>query len=118
MQELAKAHASLPPVAELTATLRELAPQVAAHGSFNFMLSHGEALWAHCSTRLSYLVRQHPFQEARLQDEDISVDFARLTTPSDRVAVIVTEPLTRDEAWVAFAPGELKVFVAGEPLCA
>ena len=116
MQELAKAHARLPPVAELTATLRELVPQIAAHGTFNFMLSQGEALWAHCSTKLSYLVRQHPFHEARLQDGDISVDFSQLTTPSDKVAVIVTEPLTRDEPWVAFAPGELKVFVAGEPL--
>ena len=116
MQELAKAHASLPPVAELTATLRELVPAVAAHGTFNFMLSQGEALWAHCSTKLSYLVRQHPFREAQLQDDDMRVDFAQLTTPSDRVAVVVTEPLTADEAWSAFAPGELKVFVGGLPL--
>jgi len=116
MQELAKAHARLPPVAELTATLRELAPVVAAHGSFNFMLSQGEALWAHCSTHLSHLVRQHPFLEARLQDEDMRVDFAQVTTPADRVAIVVTEPLTRDEAWTAFAPGELKVFVGGEAL--
>ena len=116
MQELSKAHARMPSVAELTTTLRELVPQIAAHGSFNFMLSQGEALWAHCSTRLSYLVRQHPFQQARLQDDDISVDFARLTTPTDRVALIATDPLTCDEAWAAFAPGELKVFVWGEPL--
>jgi predicted glutamine amidotransferase len=32
------------------------------------------------------------------------------------VAVIVTDPLTCDEAWIAFAPGELKVFVGGEPV--
>ena len=116
MQELSKAHARMPSVAELSATLRELVPQIATHGSFNFMLSQGEALWAHCSTKLSYLVRQHPFQVARLQDDDISVDFARLTTPTDRVALIATDPLTCDEAWVAFAPGELKVFVGGEPV--
>jgi glutamine amidotransferase len=116
MQELAKAHASLPPVGELTATLRELAPVVAAHGTFNFMLSQGEALWAHCSTSLSHLVRRHPFQEARLQDDDMRVDFAHVTTPADRVAIVVTEPLTRDESWTAFAPGELKVFVGGEAL--
>jgi glutamine amidotransferase len=114
MQELAKAHASLPPVTELTATLRELAPVVAAHGTFNFMLSQGDALWAHCSTNLCHLVRRHPFQEARLQDDDMRVDFAHVTTPADRVAIVVTEPLTSDEAWTAFAPGELKVFVAGE----
>jgi predicted glutamine amidotransferase len=118
MQELAKAHAGVPPIAELTATLRELAPQVAAHGTFNFMLSNGEALWAHCSTRLHYLLRRHPFQQARLQDEDLSVDFAKLTTPNDRVAVVVTEPLTCDETWTAFAPAELKVFVGGDVLAA
>jgi predicted glutamine amidotransferase len=113
MQELAKAHADLPPVGELTATLAELVPRIAAHGSFNFMLSNGQALWAHCSTKLSWLVREHPFRKARLQDEDISVDFAEMTTHADRVAVVVTEPLTADEAWRAFAPGELKVFVNG-----
>ena len=113
MQELAKAHASVPPVDELTATLAELVPRVAAHGSFNFMLSHGEALWAHCSTKLYYLERSHPFKSVRLQDEDMSVDFAQLTTPQDRVVVVVTEPLTLDEPWVAMAPGELKVFVDG-----
>jgi len=115
MQELAKAHAGVPPVAELTTTLRELVRQPAAHGSFNVMLSNGEALWAHCSTRLHHVVRQHPFARASLQDDDVTVDFAEHTSPTDRVAVIVTEPLTRDEAWSAFAPGELRVFVDGAP---
>ena len=113
MQELSKAHADLPPIAELTNTLAELVPRIAAHGSFNFMLSNGQALWAHCSTRLSWVVREHPFRPARLQDEDMSVDFAELTTPADRVAVVVTEPLTTDEPWQAFAPGELRVFLNG-----
>ncbi len=113
MQELAKAHASVPSVAELTATLRELVPLAAAHGTFNFMLSNGEALWAHCSTKLHWLVREHPFRSAHLADEDLSVDFASVTTPADRVAVIVTEPLTADERWNALAPGELAVFRDG-----
>ncbi len=113
MQELAKAHASVPSVDELTATLAELAPQAARHGTFNFMLSNGQALWAHCSTRLHYVERAHPFRNARLQDADISVNFADLTTPSDRVAIVVTEPLTTDEVWQAMAPGELTVFVDG-----
>ncbi|MBS0441381.1 MAG: class II glutamine amidotransferase [Proteobacteria bacterium] len=113
MQELAKAHASLPGVAELSATLRELVPGIEAHGSFNFMLSNGQALWAHCSTKLHWLVREHPFRSARLADEDLSVDFSALTTPSDRVAVVVTEPLTADERWNPLAPGELAVFRDG-----
>ena len=116
MQEFAKAHAGVPPVLELTTTLRELVPVTAAHGTFNFMLSNGEALWAHCSTRLHHIVRQHPFRRASLQDEDVTVDFAEVTSPRDRVAVVVTEPLTHDEIWTAFAPGEIRVFVDGAPV--
>jgi glutamine amidotransferase len=113
MQELSKAHASVPSIEELTTTLAELAPQAARHGTFNFMLSNGQALWAHCSTNLHYIERRHPFGRARLQDEDMSVDFSDVTTPNDRVAIVVTEPLTQDEAWTRMRAGELKVFVDG-----
>jgi predicted glutamine amidotransferase len=116
LQELAKSHAGVPSVAELTRTLRELLPRLHAHGTFNLLLSNGQALWAHGSTKLYWLQRQHPFRQARLADEDLSVDFAALTTPDDRVAVVATEPLTTGEAWQAFAPGELKVFVDGAAL--
>lgn len=115
LQELAKSHADVPPVAELTLTLRELVPQVARHGTFNFLLSNGEALWAHASTSLCYVVRQHPFGHATLRDEDLSVNFAEHAAPGDRVAVVVTTPLTSNEVWTPFAPGELKVFVDGAP---
>jgi predicted glutamine amidotransferase len=113
MQELAKAHASVPSIDELTHTLRELAPVVARHGTFNFLLSNGQALWAHATTKLAWVERRHPFGRARLADEDLSVDFGGVTTPRDRVAVVATEPLTADESWTAFAPGELRVFVDG-----
>ncbi|WP_442975289.1 class II glutamine amidotransferase, partial [Salmonella enterica] len=93
-----------------------LAAPIARHGSFNFLLSNGDALWAHASTRLHWLLRQHPFQAARLQDRDLTVNFAEHTTPEDRVIVVVTEPLTADEAWQAFLPGELKVFQDGRLL--
>ena len=114
MQELAKAHASVPSIAELTRTLRELATQPAAHGTFNFTLSNGQALWAHASTKLHHLLRAHPFATASLHDDDLTVNFADHTSVHDRVAIVVTEPLTRDEPWVAFAPGELRVFVDGQ----
>ena len=93
MQELAKAHADVPSIQELTATLRELAAVPAAHGTFNFTLSssHGQALWAHCSTHLHHIVRQHPFGGASLRDDDVTVDFAAQTSVHDRVAVVVTE---------------------------
>jgi glutamine amidotransferase len=118
MQELAKAHASVPSVEELSHTLRELLPQPAAHGTFNVLLSNGQALWAHCSTHLHALERRHPFGAARLADEDLSVDFSALTTPQDRVCVVATEPLTHDEPWQALAPGEMRVVVAGQTVSA
>ncbi len=115
MQELAKAHAAVPSVAELTRTLGELLPQAAAHGTFNLLLSNGQALWAHGSTQLHWLLREHPFRSAHLSDEDLSVDFAQHTSASDHVAVVATEPLTRDERWHAIAPGTLQVFQHGRP---
>jgi predicted glutamine amidotransferase len=114
MQELAKAHASVPSIDELSRTLAELLPQPAGHGTFNCLLSNGQALWAHASTALHWLERRHPFGAAPLADEDLSVDFAALTRESDRVALVATQPLTSDEPWQAFAPGELRVFVSGQ----
>ena len=64
-------------------TLAELVAGIAAHGVFNLMLSDGSALFAHCSTKLCYVVRRYPFDTARLADEDLSVDFSQLTTPND-----------------------------------
>jgi glutamine amidotransferase len=116
MQELAKNHARMPSIPDLTQTLAELAPQIARHGTFNFLLSQGEALWAHCTTQLHYVLRRHPFADAQLQDADLTVDFAEHTTPQDRVAVVVTQPLTTNETWVALTPGELAVFVDGDRL--
>ena len=118
MQELAKSHANLPSVQELSITLRELAAQAAKHGTFNFLLSNGQALWAHASSNpgspiLYHVERQHPFTHATLSDEDVSVNFQEHTQPTDRVAVVVTAPLTTNETWTAFAPGELKVFENG-----
>ena len=105
-----------PSTAELSDALRELTAEIASYGVFNMMLSDGSALYAHCSTRLHYLIRQYPFAQAKLSDEDLAVDFSEVTTPNDRVAIIVTEPLTTNETWQPFSPGELKVFVDGAPV--
>jgi predicted glutamine amidotransferase len=105
-----------PALPALRAALAELVGIIGAHGTFNMMLSNGTALFAHCATKLCYVVRQYPFVTARLSDEDLSVDFSQVTTPQDRVAIIVTDALTTNEQWTDFAPGELKVFVDGEPL--
>jgi predicted glutamine amidotransferase len=107
---------TLPLLDELKVAIRDLTTEITTYGTFNMMLSDGSVLFAHCSTSLHYIVRQYPFAEAVLSDKDMKVDFSEVTTPNDRVAVIVTEPLTTNETWVQFATGELKVFIDGQPI--
>lgn len=102
-----------PSWAQLAPVLADLSRQIASHGVFNFLLSNGEAMFAHCSTNLSWLSRQHPFQTARLIDCDMTLDLRQVNAETDRMVLVATEPLTADEPWARFEPGELKVFVQG-----
>lgn len=95
-------------IADISVTLRRF-------GDFNYLLSNGDLLFAHCATLLGYIVRKAPFQKAHLVDEDYEVDFSTVTTPLDKVAVIATRPLTDNEVWTAMTPGELLMFRDGEP---
>ncbi|MBW4612670.1 MAG: class II glutamine amidotransferase [Desmonostoc vinosum HA7617-LM4] len=105
-----------PPLKELYLILRKITQEIAQIGVFNYLLSDGEHFFTHCSTKLSYIVRQAPFAAAHLIDQDMTVDFRELTTESDRVAVIATTPLTDNEVWTPIQPGELLVFQDGWPL--
>ena len=96
------------------AVLRRLTPEIAAHGVFNYLLSDGDALYAHCSTNLHCITRKAPFSEAHLVDQDITMDFSEVTTPNDRVTVIATFPLTDNEAWTKLEAGQLVLFRDGE----
>lgn len=96
--------------------LLEISPQIAEHGTFNFCLSNGQALFSYAITKLHWLVREYPFQPAQLIDLDVEVDFSEVTTADDRVAVITTEPLTQNEVWQAYQPGEMILFQHGRPI--
>ena len=87
--------------------LCEVTQRTAEHGVFNFLLSNGQAMFAHCSTRLWYLVRQWPFSNAQLVDADLSMDFAQTNASNDRLCIIATQPLTRNENWQQLDPGQL-----------
>lgn len=97
----------------LWSCIAELGGTLGAEGSFNFLLADGAHLFARCGTKLSYVIRQAPFGRATLRDAEVQVDFTALTTPNDRVAVVATEPLTRDEVWQRGTPGTLWVFRDG-----
>ncbi|MGE4545326.1 MAG: class II glutamine amidotransferase [Pedobacter sp.] len=99
---------------ELFGAIGELTLPLAGMGIFNYLLSNGDSLVAHCSTELSYIIRCAPFAEAHLKDEDINIDFSQVTNPEDRVAVIATLPLTDNEPWVNMRPGTLWMFHDGQ----
>ncbi len=116
MQELRECFASRlrPPTwQEMAPEIARIAEDIARHGNFNFLLSNGEALFAHCSSRLFALERQHPFPRATLVDCDLSMDLGALNREGERMALVATEPLTTEEPWTPFETGELKVFVDG-----
>lgn len=104
-----------PQLEALYGAVKGVTQELAQNGMFNYLLCNGEYLFAHCADQLSYVLRRAPFGRAHLKDQDITVDFSRLTTPNDRVAVIATLPLTDNETWTEMAPGELLLFKDGEP---
>ena len=91
-----------------------LTHEIRRYGLFNFVMSNGDCLFAHASTLLHYIVRKAPFGKARLLDDDVMVDFSKVTTPNDKVSVIATLPLTRDETWSQLAVNELVMFQDGD----
>lgn len=46
---------------------------------------------------------------------DYKIDFSKYATAEDRVAVITTKPLTKDETWIEMKKGELLMFNRGLP---
>lgn len=103
-----------PSLDDIFQLLAELSPQIAEYGTFNFILSNGQALFSYATTKLHWLVREYPFQPAQLIDLDVEVDFSQVTTPEDRVAVITTEPLTQNEVWTPYQAGEMILFQHGK----
>ena len=115
LQELQRTFGDESPAEQaLFETVHRLTLSVAKHGEFNFLLSNGDRLFAHASTRLSYIIRKAPFTEAHLKDQDVSIDFSDVTSPDDRVAVIATLPLTDNEQWECMPSGTLWLFSEGE----
>jgi predicted glutamine amidotransferase len=103
---------------KLCEAIAEITGELACGGTFNYLLSNGEQLFAHCATDLCYVTRQAPFSMAHLVDQDVTVDFSELTTPADRVSVIATQPLTDNEQWTPLARGQLLMFEDGAPQAA
>ena len=96
--------------------LHELCEELRTLGVFNMLFTDSKHLYCYCSTKLSWITRRAPFNQASLKDAKVTVDFQQLTTEQDVVTVIATEPLTTNESWNTMSAGDLVVFKAGEQI--
>lgn len=104
-----------PPEPLLRAALDEVSAEIAQAGNFNYVLSNGDALFAHRSTELHYVERAWPFGKAQLLDCLCEIDFARHNQPDDRMIILATRPLT-NEHWQPLPIGRVSAFREGRLL--
>ncbi|MDU8924735.1 class II glutamine amidotransferase [Pasteurellaceae bacterium LIM206] len=103
-----------PSVDQIFDLVKEFADDLQQYGTFNFILSNGEWMIAHCTTNLHYLTRQAPFGLAQRIDDDGVIDFRNYTKDGDKVTIISTFPLTKNEVWTKMERGGMVLFKDGE----
>jgi len=111
--QLAKTFPTRPDIPVLADFLREQSASIARFGTFNYLLSNGSLLIAHCSTELYWTHRRPPFGKVELLDIDISIDLDEINAVEETMYVIATKPLTRGEPWFPMGPGEMRIFESG-----
>ena len=99
---------------EIFQAVQDISNKLAEHGTFNFILSNGEWMIARCSTNLHYLTRKAPFGKAQRVDDDGVIDFNEYAKEGDKVTIITTVPLTKDEVWRKMENGGFVFFKNGE----
>ena len=96
--------------------MASMCDQLAQLGLINMLLSDGEPILSYCSSKLYWITRQAPFNQASLKDTELTVNFAKETTDSDLVTIIATEPLTQNESWSQHKSGEFRAFLQGDSI--
>ena len=96
--------------------IQDITKELSQKGTFNFILSNGEWMIAHCSTNLHYLTRKAPFGKAHRIDDDGVIDFNDYAKDGDKVTIITTFPLTKDEPWVKMEHGGFVFFKEGDKI--
>lgn len=100
----------------LLAHVRTVSAAISRRGSFNFLLSDGRVMFAHCSTSLHWTLRTSTVGQVELLDDALTINFQDHNGPDDQMVVVATKPLTRGESWQAMESGELKLFADGVEL--
>lgn len=116
LEQLKQRFTELPTEQALFEAIQQITQQISEGGTFNFLLSNGDWMIAHCATHLHYVMRQAPFGTAQRIDDEGFIDFRQYTQPQDRVNIITTFPLTKDEHWHKMLPGGFVFFKHGEKI--
>ncbi|OOF43398.1 class II glutamine amidotransferase [Rodentibacter rarus] len=103
-----------PTETQIFEAIQDVTKELVAHGTFNFILSNGKWMIAHCSTNLHYLTRKAPFGKAHRIDDDGVIDFNDYAKEGDKVTIITTFPLTKDESWTKMENGGFVFFKEGD----
>jgi len=93
--------------------IKDMCDELSGYGVFNILLCDTTHLYAYCTSKLHWITRKAPFGQARLKDDELSIDFKQETTPQDVVSVIATEPLTTNETWEKIDSGSMVIFKDG-----
>ncbi len=98
---------------ELVDTLNEITGTISEYGSFNFLLSDGEKMYAYRKgNTLYYVERKPPFMEA-IKSESKELELLMKPVKEEAV-VIATVPLTRNEKWIPLESNRVYVFDNGD----
>ena len=93
--------------------IEELCYELSKMGISNLLFSDSKHLYAFCSTNLYWITRKSPFKKAHLIDEELSIDFKEVTTKTDIVTIIATQPLTKYEKWNKISKNTFLIFKDG-----
>ena len=104
---------ALPGDDTLVDAIARLATQIGEFGEFNFLLSNGDCLFAHCASRLTWLIRQAPFAAAHLKDQDVTVDFSASPRPTTGSRLSPPRLLPTTKPGMSRPPGALMQFAEG-----
>ncbi|WP_249961957.1 class II glutamine amidotransferase [Histophilus somni] len=114
LSQLKKRFPKKPNEQDMFSAIQKLTQELTQRGTFNFILSNGEWMMAHCSTNLHYLTRKAPFGKAQRIDDDNIIDFRDYAKETDKVTIITTFPLTKDEHWNKMESGGFVMFKEGD----
>jgi predicted glutamine amidotransferase len=116
LDTLRRSFRGIPEPDELWPVIKTVFDELATMGKCNLLLCDSRHLYTYCTSSLCWIQRRAPFSRASLVDADLEVDFNEHAQPTDKVVVIATAPLTRNETWVPCAPNEFRVFGEGESI--